>query len=99
MLIRPTKTVPSPGVPLRQIKFVINFMSSEGKLSRLVRCNITLLHYYRVPLLINYLSIFICYLFVCLFVLVVSVSFVSYSFSVVICVCTLCYFCNWPPGC
>jgi hypothetical protein len=45
MLIRPTKIVPPRGVALRQIHFVINWMSSEGKLSHLVRCDIILLHY------------------------------------------------------
>jgi hypothetical protein len=35
MLVHPIKTVPLPGVPLRQIQFVINWMSSEGKFSHL----------------------------------------------------------------
>jgi hypothetical protein len=48
VLIRPTKIVPPPGVPLRQIQFVINCMSSEGKSSHLVRCDIILIHYYEV---------------------------------------------------
>jgi hypothetical protein len=52
LLIRPTKIVPPAVVPLQQIQLVINWMSSEGKLSHLVRCDIIVLHYYRVFLLI-----------------------------------------------
>jgi hypothetical protein len=47
----PIKIVPLAGVQLQQIQFVINWMSSEGNLSYLVRCDI-LLHYFKVSLLI-----------------------------------------------
>jgi hypothetical protein len=30
-LVRPSKAVPPPGVPLRQIQYVVIHMSSEGK--------------------------------------------------------------------
>jgi hypothetical protein len=62
MSVHPTQIVPPAGVQLPQVQFVINWMSSEGKLSHLVRCDITLLRYFKASLLII-LSIF--YLFVC----------------------------------
>jgi hypothetical protein len=40
MPVRPIQIVPPAGVQLLQIQFVINWMSSEGKLSHLVRCDI-----------------------------------------------------------
>jgi hypothetical protein len=43
---------PPAGVPLQQIQFIINWMFSEVKLPHLVRCDIILLHYYKVSLLI-----------------------------------------------
>ena len=52
MSVHPIQIVPPPGVQLPQIQLVINWMSSEGKLSHLVRCDIILLHYYKVSLLI-----------------------------------------------
>jgi hypothetical protein len=52
MWVHPVQIVPPAGVPLRQIQFIINWMSSEGKLSHLVRCHIILLHYYKVSSLI-----------------------------------------------
>jgi hypothetical protein len=52
MPVRPIQIVPPAGVQLPQIQFVINWMSSEGKLSHLVRCDTILLHYYNVSLLI-----------------------------------------------
>jgi hypothetical protein len=88
MLVHPIKIVPPAGAQLPQIRFVINWMSSEGKLSHLVRRDI-LLHYFKVSLLIVFY----------LFVLVVFVLLVSCSVSVVICVCMLCCLCNWPFGC
>ena len=51
MLVHPIKIVPPAGVELPQTQFIINWMSSEGKLSHLVRCDI-LLHYFKVSLLI-----------------------------------------------
>jgi hypothetical protein len=51
MLVQPTQIVPPAGVQLRQIQFIINWISSEGKLSHLVRCDV-LLHYYKVSLLL-----------------------------------------------
>jgi hypothetical protein len=52
VLVHPIKIAPPVGVQLPQIQFVINFMSSELKLSHLVRCDIILLHYFKVSLLI-----------------------------------------------
>jgi hypothetical protein len=40
-LVCPSQTVPPPGVPLQQIQLVVILMSSEGKLSHLVRRDIT----------------------------------------------------------
>jgi hypothetical protein len=37
---------PSTRCELRQIQLVVNWMSSEGKLSHLVRCDVVLLRYY-----------------------------------------------------
>jgi hypothetical protein len=48
LLVHPIATVPPAGVLLQQIQFVINWMSSEGKFSHLVRCDTILLHHYKV---------------------------------------------------
>jgi hypothetical protein len=52
MLVLPIKIVPPAGLQLPQIQFIINWIFSEGKLSHLVRCDTTLLHYFKVSLLI-----------------------------------------------
>jgi hypothetical protein len=65
VLVFPIKIVPPAGVQLPQIQFIINCMSSEGKFSHLVRCDI-LLHYYKVSLLINNFYLFVCFGSVCL---------------------------------
>jgi hypothetical protein len=48
MLVHLPKIVLPPGVPLRQNQFVINCISSEGKLSHLATCHIILFQYYKV---------------------------------------------------
>jgi hypothetical protein len=65
----------------------------EGNFLHLVICNI-LLHYFKVFLLTLWVShCLLTYLFCC-------VSYIlSCSLSIVICVCLLCCFCNWPSGC
>ena len=52
MLVHPIKIVPPAGVQLPHIQFIINWISSEGKLSQLIRCDSILLHYFKVSLLI-----------------------------------------------
>jgi hypothetical protein len=69
VLVRLPKLVPPPGAPLRQIQFVINCISSEGKLSHSVSCDIILFQHYIAFYLISYVFFYSFYLFVfCLFV-------------------------------
>jgi hypothetical protein len=40
ILVHPSHTVPPPGIPLRQIHFVVTSTSAEGKLSHLARLDV-----------------------------------------------------------
>jgi hypothetical protein len=58
------KTVSLLGARRRQIQFVINWVSSEGKSSPLARCDVILLHYYKVLNKCLSILLFVVWLFV-----------------------------------